>query len=95
MRHLIFFLTILFAISAHDAAAEIVGRASVIDGDTIEIRNQRICLHGIDSPESAQLCQSEQKCIAVASKRRWRSLTGSVSRRFAARSGGWIATAGS
>lgn len=36
--------------------AEIVGVASVIDGDTIEIHDRRIRLDGIDAPESAQLC---------------------------------------
>lgn len=35
----------------------ISGRASVIDGDTIEIHGQRIRLWGIDAIESGQLCQ--------------------------------------
>ncbi len=37
-------------------ADTIVGRASVIDGDTIEIHGERIRFNGIDAPESSQLC---------------------------------------
>ena len=39
--------------------AEIIGVASVIDGDTLEIHDRRIRLDGIDAPESAQLCLRE------------------------------------
>lgn len=39
----------------------IIGRASVIDGDTIEIHGTRIRLFGIDAPESDQSCTIQRK----------------------------------
>lgn len=36
--------------------ATIMGVATVIDGDTIEIHDRRIRLHGVDAPESGQQC---------------------------------------
>lgn len=37
--------------------ASFAGRASVVDGDTIDVGGERIRLEGIDAPEAAQLCQ--------------------------------------
>ncbi len=43
------------------ALADIIGKPRVIDGDTIEVADQRIRLHGIDAPESRQLCHRDGK----------------------------------
>jgi endonuclease YncB( thermonuclease family) len=39
------------------ATDPIVGRATVVDGDTIDIKGERIRLHGVDAPESWQECE--------------------------------------
>jgi endonuclease YncB( thermonuclease family) len=49
----------LFATSV--TAADIVGRASVVDGDTLEIHGIRIRMQGIDAPESSQTCEKYGK----------------------------------
>ncbi len=54
-------LTIALCLLATPALADMTGTASVIDGDTIEVHGQRIRLHGIDAPESRQLCRRDGK----------------------------------
>lgn len=51
------------------AEGEIVGVASVIDGDTLELHGRRIRLDGIDAPESSQSCVrdgAKERCGQVA-----------------------------
>jgi len=48
----------LVSVSA-SAQGPIIGRASVVDGDTIEIAGVRIRFNGIDAPESWQRCADE------------------------------------
>ena len=47
---------LLVATPAH---ADITDPARIIDGDTIDIAGERIRLHGIDAPESAQTCVAD------------------------------------
>lgn len=49
--------TVVLAVLASGiAAADVVGKARVVDGDTIEVAGTRIRLEGIDAPERAQRC---------------------------------------
>jgi endonuclease YncB( thermonuclease family) len=61
---------LVFATAGAALADDLVGRASVIDGDTIEIHGIRIRLFGIDAPESRQLCTDrsgqQYRCGQVA-----------------------------
>jgi endonuclease YncB( thermonuclease family) len=49
----LFFLAFGWAAAAQDT---VIGRASVVDGDSLEVKGIRIRLFGNDAPESFQIC---------------------------------------
>jgi endonuclease YncB( thermonuclease family) len=54
-------VALLLASALPAVALDLVGRASIVDGDTLDIRGERIRLWGIDAPESAQLCRGRDR----------------------------------
>jgi endonuclease YncB( thermonuclease family) len=46
----------LILLASSPAFAEVTGRATVFDADTLGINGERIRLHGIDAPEYTQQC---------------------------------------
>ena len=52
---------ILISLSAVSSGKTIIGKAKVIDGDTIHINKNKIRLHAIDAPEPNQTCNKNSK----------------------------------
>ena len=55
---------LLLMVSSAAASAQIAGRVTVTDGDSLNVSGHRIRLFGIDAPEGTQIC--------VAGGQRWR-----------------------
>jgi endonuclease YncB( thermonuclease family) len=67
-------VAIILALMAHAAVAgeseSLSGQASVIDGDTLQIRGRLVRLFGMDAPEASQTCEAngqEYRCGQAAS----------------------------
>ncbi|UFZ04668.1 thermonuclease family protein [Bradyrhizobium ontarionense] len=63
-------IVLSLATASPAAALDLTGRASIVDGDTLDIHGERIRLWGIDAPESAQACRGRDRrpyrCGALA-----------------------------
>jgi len=71
-------VVLLVVASVPGAAAELVGRATVTDGDTLTVAKQRIRLWGIDAPESAQQCTANDGRTWACGRRSAAALDGYV-----------------
>jgi endonuclease YncB( thermonuclease family) len=52
---------VLLVLPTTSANAEVVGKARVIDGSTLEVGGRTVRLHGIDAPTEAQSCTQDGK----------------------------------
>ncbi|WP_081851461.1 thermonuclease family protein [Bradyrhizobium sp. URHD0069] len=75
---LAFSLSILIAPIRAD---DLIGQASVVDGDTIEIHSARIRVFGIDAPESDQLCRNEESGLYRCGQKASNALFNFIGRR--------------
>jgi endonuclease YncB( thermonuclease family) len=58
-------IALLLLAASTAGAADLVGRARIIDGDTLEVAGTRIRLFGIDAPELHQECRRTSGTVAL------------------------------
>ena len=61
MKTFILILTCLIFLTNFGNSKTILGKARIIDGDTIHIKSNKIRLHGIDAPETKQTCEIDNE----------------------------------
>ena len=61
MKTFILILTCLIFLTNFGNSRTIMGKARIIDGDTIHIKSNKIRLHGIDAPEIKQTCKIDNE----------------------------------
>ncbi len=61
MKIFILILTSLIFVTNFGYSKTILGKARIIDGDTIHIKSNKIRLHGIDAPETKQTCKIDNE----------------------------------
>jgi endonuclease YncB( thermonuclease family) len=81
MRAIIAIVIVLTVAPAAAQVEPIVGTASAIDADTLEIHRVRIRLQGIDAPESSQLCTDAVGAIYLCGSRAALALADFINRR--------------
>lgn len=63
ITHTLILISIVLFAALPANAFEVTGKASIIDGDTIDVNGQRIRLHGIDAAETGQRCVNSSRKI--------------------------------
>ena len=53
-------VTVYGLLGPTSAYADVAGYPRIVDGDTLEIKGQKIRIHGIDTPEQKQFCVSNE-----------------------------------